>query len=396
MTDYERPYRGLKVLDLSQGVAGPHCGMLLALYGADVVKVEPMAGDWMRPVGVRRGEHSGHSVVYGRGKRSIALDIRKAGALEVVHQLAAEADVVIESFRPGVAERLGVGYEAIHALNRRVLYLSVSGFGQAGPYRERPCTDTVAQAFSGLMSINRGRDGAPGKLGAVIIDSITGLYAYQAVATALYARGPDGEGRHIDVSLMQGAAAILAPKLLEAALAGHTPKSFNPPAGNYETADGWIAVTLVRDAEFATICRAIGLPDLADDPRLATFASRGEHLDELMAAFVPRFREKTTAEWDAILKAENILCDPVMELNDWLVHPHVEAVDAAPAAAQAGVGPSPLARVPGAPLAPSEIADAPGIGEHGREILAGLGYDDAAIEALAAEGALLLKEAAAA
>ena len=392
MTDYANPYRGLKVLDMSQGVAGPHAGMLLALYGADVVKIEPEAGDWIRPIGVRYGQHSAHSVYYSRGKRSIALDMKSEAGLEIIYRLARDADVVIDSFRPGVADRLKIGYEDIRRINPRAIYLSVSGFGQEGPYREQPCTDTVAQAFSGLMSINIGNDGAPGKVGAVIVDSITGLFAYQAVATALYARGSKGEGRHIDVSLMQGAAAILAPKILEAHLQGGTPKAFNPPAGNFQTKDGWIAVTLVRDAEFLKIVRLIGLPHLAEDERLQTFADRTEHLDELMTTLRARYLEKTTAEWMAILKPEGILCEPVNSFNDWLDNEHVRAVQAAPAADQPGVGESPMARVPGAPSAPADIGDAPGIGQHGEAILGELGYSAAEIADMAARHAVFLGE----
>ena len=389
--DYATPFKGLKVLDLSQGVAAPHCGMLLALYGAGVVKVEPFAGDWIRPIGVRKGEHSAHSVYYSRGKRSIALDLKHPDGLAIVHRLAADADVMLESFRPGVSDRLGVGYAAMQALNPGLLYASISGFGQTGPLREHPCTDTVALAFSGLMSLNSAPDGTPVKIGAVVVDTLTGLFAYQAVATAIYARRNGGPGRHLDISLMGGAAALLAPKVLEAAMTGATPKAFNPPAGNYQTADGWIAVTLVRDAEFPLICDAIGLPEIGADPRLATFADRGEHLQVIRDAFLPRFREKTSAAWLDILKARNILCDPVMDLPTWLAHPHVQATDTAPVANQPGFGASPLVRVPGALQSPADIGDAPEIGEQGADILAELGYGADEIAALAQSGATQLR-----
>lgn len=390
MTDYANPYRGLKVLDLSQGVAGPHAGMLLALYGADVVKVEPPAGDWVRPIGVAYGDHSAHSVYYSRGKRSIALDIRTDAGRKVVLKLARDADVMIESNRPGVADRLGIGYDTIRKLNPCVIYLSVSGFGQEGPSRERACTDTVAQAFSGMMSINRGADDGPVKMGAVIVDSITGLYAYQAVATALYARGNSREGRHVDVSLMQGAAAILAPKILESHLQGGTPKAFNPPAGNFQTKDGWIAVTLVRNEEFHKTCRLIGLPELTEDPRFTGFTDRADNLPPLMAALRARYVDKTTAEWIALLKPEGILCDKVNTFNDWLEDVHVQAIGAAKPADQPGVGPSPLARVPGALNAPADVAHAPTIGQQGQEILRELGYGDEEIGTMAATGAVKL------
>lgn len=390
MTDYANPYQGLKVLDLSQGVAGPHAGMLLALYGADVVKVEPPQGDWVRPIGVSNDGHSAHSTIYSRGKRSIALDIRTEAGKAVVMKLAKEADVMIESNRPGVADRLGIGYQTIKAINPRVIYLSVSGFGQQGPYADRGCTDTVAQAFSGMMSINTGADDGPVKMGAVIVDSITGLYAYQAVATALYAHRDADEGRHIDVSLMQGAAAILAPKILEAHLQGGTPKAFNPPAGNFQTQDGWIAVTLVRNEDFHKTCRLIGLPELAEDPRYETFSSRADNLKPLMAALRERYAQKTTQAWLDLLKPEGVLCDKVNTFNDWLADEHVQAVGAARSAPQTGLGDSPMAVIPGALNAPADMGEAPGIGDQGREILAELGYGTDEIDAMASDGAVHL------
>lgn len=391
MTDYANPFAGLKVLDLSQGVAGPHAGMLLALYGADVVKVEPPAGDWVRPIGVSNDGHSAHSTIYSRGKRSIALDIRTDAGKAVVMKLAADADVMIESNRPGVAERLGIDYETIKAMNPRVIYLSVSGFGQQGLYSDRGCTDTVAQAFSGMMSINVGADGGPVKMGAVIIDSITGLYAYQAVATALYARRDADEGRHIDVSLMQGAAAILAPKILEAHLQGGTPKAFNPPAGNFETKDGWIAVTLVRNEDFHNTCRLIGLPELAEDPRYDSFSSRADNLPPLMESLRARYRQKTTQEWLDLLKPEGVLCEKVNTFNDWLDDSHVQAVGAARSAPQTGLGDSPMAVIPGALNAPADMGEAPGIGDQGRDILAEIGYGTDEIQAMVASGAIVLR-----
>ena len=171
---YEKPYAGLKVVDASLGIAGPHCGMLLALYGADVVKIEPLFGDWVRPLGTTYGDHSALSIAYGRGKRSVALDLKSPGGTEIAHRLAQDADVFIESFRPGVADRLGLGYAALKATNPRLLYVSVSGFGQAGPSANLPCTDLVAQAFSGLISVNTGADGIPHRVGFTVVDVLTG------------------------------------------------------------------------------------------------------------------------------------------------------------------------------------------------------------------------------
>src|ERR1700754_1706073 len=198
---HDAPYRGLRVLDFGQGVASPYCGALLASYGADVIKVEPPEGDWSRRLGTTYGTHSALSAVYNRGKRSLCLDLKKSNALEVARHLAAQCDVFIEGFRPGVAARLGLGYDTLRQDNARLIYLSVSGFGQNGPYAERPCTDSVAQAFSGLVSVNVGNDKVPHRVGATISDVATGVYAFQAVSTALFARAAVGTGRWIDVSL---------------------------------------------------------------------------------------------------------------------------------------------------------------------------------------------------
>src|SRR6516225_10336306 len=225
------PYARLRVLDLGQGVAAPYCAMLLAMHGAEVIKLEPLAGDWSRGLGTRYGNHTAMSAHYNRGKRSLALDLKAAVARDIAVSLATRADIVIESFRPGVAARLGLGYDELRARNPRLLYLSVSGFGQDGLYVARPCTDSVAQAFSGLMSVNLGNDGMPHRNGAVIIDTVTGLYAAQALAVALYKRERRGEGRYLEVSLTQCAAAILGHKLAEHVLEGGAPRQLNAPTG---------------------------------------------------------------------------------------------------------------------------------------------------------------------
>ncbi len=208
-------YAGLRVLDLGQGVAAPYCAMLLAMHGAEVVKLEPLTGDWSRGLGMRYGDHTAMSAHYNRGKRSLALDLRAPAAREIALSLATRADIVIEGFRPGVAARLGLGYNELRARNPRVLYVSVSGFGQEGPYAALPCTNSVAQAFSGLMSVNLGNDRTPHRVGAIIVDTLTGLYAAQALGVSLYARERRGEGRRIEVSLARCAAAILGHKLAE-------------------------------------------------------------------------------------------------------------------------------------------------------------------------------------
>ncbi len=389
---YEKPYAGLKVVDASLGIAGPHCGMLLALYGADVVKIEPLFGDWVRPLGTTYGDHSALSIAYGRGKRSLALNLKSADGIEVARRLARGADVFIESFRPGVAERLGLGYAALKAANPRLLYVSVSGFGQTGPNAGAPCTDLVAQAFSGLISVNKGADGIPHRVGFTVVDVLTGLYAFRAVAPALAARVDAAEGRHIDISLMQSAAAVQAAKIAEHYLEDGKTPVFNPPAGSYATQDGWIVVTQVKQEHFRRICQALERPDLADDARFADFDGRVRHAAELVETIRQVIATRTTAEWMARFDAADVLANPIYDYGEWLDHRHVRAVAAAPLVDQPGIGPVPVPNIPGhAPIRDGDpLHLAPAIGEHSGEILAELGYDAAAIEALAGDGVVRL------
>src|SRR5947207_2368995 len=304
-------YAGLRVLDLGQGVAAPYCAMLLALHGAEVVKLEPLAGDWSRGLGMRYGDQTAMSAHYNRGKRSLALNLKAQAGREIALSLASRADVVIEGFRPGVAGRLGLGYDELRARNPRLLYVSVSGFGQEGPYVGLPCTDSVAQAFSGLMSVNLGNDGAPHRVGAIIVDTLTGLYAAQAVGVALYARERRGEGQRIEVSLAQCAAAVLGHKLAEHVLEGGSPRQLNVPTGASRTRDGWIMVALVREEQYARLAAALGRPDLAQDPRFADFATRAAHASALCDDVRRIFLGDTTAGWLERLRAADILADRV-------------------------------------------------------------------------------------
>ena len=265
-----KPLAGLLVLDLSQGIAGPYCARLLGDHGARVLKVEPPGGDWMRELGPGPGATSASALYYNLGKESLVLDLKQARDLGRALALAARADVVIESSRPGAMAKLGLGFEAVRARNAAVIYLSISGFGRTGPRAGEPLTDTVAQAFSGYMSINRDRDGIPHKTGTTIIDAVTGLYAFQAVTLALWPGGAR-EARHLDVSLMGSAAAVLGPKVLEAAFLGRAP--------------------------------------------------------EIIAA---RLAERTTEDWVTHFTAAGVLASRINGFGDWLADPHVVASGTAP------------------------------------------------------------------
>ena len=387
---YRSPYAGLRVLDVSQGFAGPYVGGMLSLYGASVIKVEPPEGDWIRGIGTSFGGNTALGVVANRGKRSIAINMKAEAGRALVHRLARDADVFIESFRPGVAKRLGIAYPDIRALNTRILYLSISGYGQQGPGAGRPAVDTVIQANSGFMSVNRGMDGVPHRTGVLIADTATGIYAFQAVAAALFARQKEAEGRYLDISLMQGTAAFLAPKIVEFHAEAGSPRVLNAPAGSYRTADGWIALTLVKEHHFEKLCRAIGREELAEDPRFRSFATRGAHSDAIRDIVAAALAAKTTAEWARRFAEQEVLASPIADFGDWLADPQVTGTDAAPVVDQPGMGSVPIPAIPGTD--PEGSPASPGVGQHGREILGELGFDAAMVEGLVRDGAVTLPD----
>ncbi len=381
-----KPLAGLTVLDMSQGIAGPSCGSHFAAYSARVIKLEPPEGDWIRKLGTRMAGASSSAIVYNRGKESIAVDLKTPEGRDIALEIGEKADVVLESARPGVMERLGLGFGAFRERNRAIVYVSVSGYGQRGPKRESPMVDTVGQAFSGLMSVIRSREGAPVKIDVPLIDAITGLYAFQAASMELWGRKAGQDGRHIDISLMQAAAHIQALNIVEHDYVGKPPALINPPAGNYPTADGWIAVTLVTEAQFQSICRAIGRPELGADPRFATFPARREHLAALRQELDAALKLRPTAEWAAAFAREGALGAPIYNYGDWLDDPHVEAVNAAPEYELATGETVALPHLPG-----GEHIDAavPIIGEHSRAVLLELGYTREEVEALVEKGVLV-------
>ncbi|HOA95292.1 MAG TPA: CoA transferase, partial [Quisquiliibacterium sp.] len=262
---YDAPFAGLKVVDLSQGIAGPYCAMLLAQHGAQVIKVENAGeGDWSRVLGARYGDHTAFSIIGNLGKRSVAIDLKVEQGKAVLWRLLRGADVFLEGFRPGVIRRLGFDYEAVSAREPRLLYLSISGFGQTGPLSERPAMDPVLQAFAGLTAENKGEDGIPHRVPVIPVDMCTALYAYQALSSALYARRDETRGRYIDVSLLQGAAGLQAIRMMASTLEGGTVRPGGVPYGVYRTADGWMTVTAIHDREWRDLCAAIERPDLAE------------------------------------------------------------------------------------------------------------------------------------
>lgn len=388
--DESKPFSGLTVFDATQGVAGPHCSLLLAQQGANVIKVEPLDGDWGRTLGKLYGDLCAHAVAFNRGKRSLALDLKNPAGLAVAQRLAYGADIVLESFRPGVMSRFGLDYETVRKHHEDTVYLSVSGFGQRGPYNTLPVTDSVIQAFSGLMSINRDEEGNPQRIGMIAIDVMTGLYAFQAVSSALLKRFRFGGGKYIDCSLMQSAAAFQAAKIAEYHLEGGEPMVLYMPIGTMKTADGYINITAMRDRHYVSLCEVLGLPELITDPRFDNRDKRVERADELMPLIRAKFPQHTTNEWAKILTEAGVMNAPVSTYGDYLADEHVKAVDSVVFSNHPGLGDVPIANIPGiAPVEPgSALAEAPHIGQHSREVLTEAGYSAVEVDSLVRDGAV--------
>jgi crotonobetainyl-CoA:carnitine CoA-transferase CaiB-like acyl-CoA transferase len=370
--------------------------MLLALYGAEVIKLEPPAGDWSRRLGTTYGNHSALSAVYNRGKRSLCVDLKTVTGRRIARTLARRADVLIEGFRPGVAAKMELGYDSLKQENAALIYVSVSGFGQTGPYARRPCSDAVAQAFAGLVSVNIGSDGVPHRVGATISDVSSGLYAFQAVATSLYAREKTRVGRHIDISLVQSTAALLGHKLAEHMLEDGQPRALNVPGGSYQTRDGWIMVTMVTEPQYQRLCQVVGRSDLAQNPRYDSFAKRADHADTLVTTFQAALETDTTAIWLDKLKAADVIAERILNFGDWRLDPHVLATGAVVAVETEDIGVVHVSRTPGSfAKTDNALAPAPTPGEHSRAVLVEAGFTDNEIESLIASRTVFVPSPAA-
>jgi len=323
----------------------------------------------------------------GRGKRSLALDLKSESGRAIACRLLEGADVVPENSRPGVMTRLGLDYAAVKTMKPDVIYLSITGFGQSGPYARRPGVDTVIQSYTGLTFANIGHDGVPHRVGILVPDMVAALYGFQSITIALYAKAMGRGGRFLDVSLSQAMAAFQAYKLIETALEGERPEPLAVPSGTYPTADGWISMSAINEGQWSRLAAAIGRPDLLDDPRFkAREARRANHL-VLHAIIVAETRKEPSAAWLPRLESADIPHSNVNAYVDVLVDPHFEATRAIAWIEQANVGRVPVAGIPAAPRAGEGArSQAPSIGEHSRAVLAELGYGATEIDVLIAAG----------
>ena len=386
--DQDLPLAGLRVIDCSQGLAAPSAAASLAMYGADVIKIESVGGDWGRGIGVNKAGNTCVSVAGNMGKRSLTVDLKNPHGRAFIKRLVDDADIFLESSRPGVAQRLGIDYPTLSADNPALIYLSMTGFGQHGPHRDRPCSDTVAQAFSGLLASNTGSDGIPHRVNTIPADVAGGLYAFQAISMALFRRTRTGKGGYIDLSLTQAIAHFQGVKFAEYQIEGGAPTPFNEPAGNYLARDGWIVITMVKEENFAAICTAMDLTELIDDPRYLTFQARGENKLELRRIIAERVATQSADHWLEIFAAKGILANRVYDYGDWLGDSHVTETQAVEYFEQPGIGQIGYPAMPGGMAQAATLAPTIGFGD--AAILRDVGLSDTEIAELTASGAVHL------
>jgi len=400
----DKPLAGVRILDLTRHMTGPYATVLLSDYGADVIKVESVPfGDPSRRTGTafRDGE-SGLFLIWNRGKRSIALDLRTAAGLEIVHRLARTCDVVIENYRPGVADQIGVGYETLSELNPRLIHVSISAFGAKGPRRLDPGTDPVVQAMSGVMSVTGEADGEPLYVGVPIADFTGAMVGAQAVMLGLLSRARTGRGQKIDVSMLNALMSSLTTRLASHWFGGEVPTrhgnehSVVAPYQAFQTSDGWAVAGVWGGGPdpWQRFCRAIDRTDLIEDERFATNVDRVAHRDELNDILDDVFVTRTTDEWQHRFQKARALFGPVLTIPEAVEQEQARATGLVTSVEHPKLGPIPTMR----PVI--ELSDTPGaierhpplLGEHSVVVLTELGYSGAEIEQLIADGTVLAGE----
>ncbi|KAJ1802542.1 hypothetical protein LPJ75_006157, partial [Coemansia sp. RSA 2598] len=406
------PLSGIRVLDMTRVLAGPYCTMLLGDMGAEVIKVEhPTRGDDTRAWGppfksyerkvpdrptnnLRRTppEFPGESAYYlcvNRNKKSIAVDMKRKEGQRILRQLAAKADVVVENFVPGKLAEYGLGYADLHKINPRLVYASITGYGSTGPYSKRPGYDVIIEAEAGLMHITGEPDGPPVKVGVAVTDIMTGLYTHGAIMAALISRATTGRGQHIDASLIQTQASILANIGSNYLIGGQEASRWgtkHPSIAPYEvfaTSDGSICIGAGNNSQFASLCRRIGKPDLAADPRFCTNTDRVANRVELVAIINRRLRQMTTKQALDLLEGSGLPFGPVNNIRQTFEHPQLVSRNAVQEISHPFAGRIKMVG-PAVEYSESSVAvrmPPPMLGQHTEDVLRNvLGYSDAQLE----------------
>jgi crotonobetainyl-CoA:carnitine CoA-transferase CaiB-like acyl-CoA transferase len=393
------PLEGLKVVDLSHIMAGPACSMLLADMGAEVIKVEKIPGgeDARRMVPPTVADESAAFLIMNRNKRGIALNLKTEAGRGVLSRLLKDADVLIENYRRGTMEKMGFSYEALHAVNPKLIYCSISGFGRTGPYADRGGFDLVAQGMSGLMSITGERTGSPPmKAGAPVTDITAGILACVGVLAALHARESSGLGQMVDTSLFEAGITLTYWHSAICFATGQSPgpmgsaHPLNAPYQAFPASDGWITVGAANQENWLRLLEALGAPELRDDPRFVNNAQRMRNLSALTAALTPLFQRRTVAEWQHQLEEAGVPAGPVLDIAQMQADPQALAREMIVETTHPTAG---KVKAIGLPI---KFSDTPGrvrraaplLGQHTAEVLREHGFSDAEIDLMEAQGAI--------
>lgn len=380
------PLDGIKVVEIGVAMAAPFCTMMLGDHGADVVKVERVgrgddSRDWPPHFGDGDYQMSHYFAAANRNKRSIAVDIKDPEGAALVADLVAGADVLVENYRVGALERAGLGYEAMRARNPRLVYCSISGFGQDGPRREDRANDLFMQAYAGSMSITGEIGGGPVRMGLSAADLGAGMFAAIGVLSALQARTVTGEGQRVTTSLLEGQLAMLSYHLTAYFASGVVPEPQGSGAGvgvpyqGFPTADGWLIIATFNEVMYANLCDALGHPEWATDPRFTTIELRGQNRDAILELLTDALSKRTAAEWADLLAARGIPSTPVHRIDQIVDDPQVVSQGFITSVDVEGIGPI---RMPAPPISfsatPGSVAlPPPRVGEHTSEIAQALG-----------------------
>jgi formyl-CoA transferase len=392
-----QPLQNIRVLDLSRVLAGPYCTMVLGDLGAEVVKVEPPEGDETRAWGPPfAGRESAYYLCVNRNKRGMVVNLKTEEGRSILREIALQSDVLVENFRPGTLKKFGLDFETLHEIHPRLVYCSISGFGQTGTLRDKPGYDFMIQAMGGIMSITGEPEGEPMKVGVAAADLFAGQNAVISILSALQARTITGEGQYIDIALFDSQLGWLANVASNFLISGKNPKRYGNahanivPYQSFQASDGWFVVAVGNDKQFEALCRVVELPELSSNTKFAMNSARVENREGLISILKPIFIKKTVDEWLSLI-GEQFPCGPINTFDQVFSMPHVREREMLVEMEHPTIGALPLV---GSPLkmggTPVEYRLPPPLmGEHTRDILKDiLGFSDEKVAALTENGCI--------